>query len=642
MTYERVQKASSWSSQPQEKTSPFARRPFTVPAQAPTQQEIEDEAIQQNKLEAFGLELQAKHGTITPEGQERLTVLQAKMDAFWQQRRESIERRGGNILQRLLNQGGTSKDEPPPMIQTKLTIGEPGDQYEQEADQVAARVVNQINAPAPQQSAIGESVQHEEQPEEEKLMTKPEVGIVQRQPGEDGMAATPDLEASIQQARGSGQPLADSVREPMEQAFGADFSSVKVHTDAQSDQLNQSIQAKAFTTGQDIFFRQGAYEPGSRGGQELIAHELTHVVQQNGSVVQQAQTQARIAPRGDTPMERAVNHLQPCTESDRLLQRYMPYNKVSADPNKDNVIAYFKEFDKAIQKAYAIVSHRPMLEDFGVVDGHIEHWRETWQAYLNKQKPSLPAAAFGYAVESITTLIKPDPSGDLTIVPQQTRGGTRPDFVLATKGGQDIAWLDITASDSAGHIFQKDGWNRIAHYGEFTYPSTTLEQIATLSSSEDAKNFSYEGIDPEAVKQRLAKARMIQNNRRAYWKMAGEKIFSASLPKADPVNKDRVRATYTVQKLNEYLGATLLDINNEDHLRIAASVLVALGRDPKTHGFAQFSISRSLGESFLQENDPNIGKVDTSLDEAEKIKQEIVNMDIDMDMEDNEEFFTIK
>jgi hypothetical protein len=68
----------------------------------------------------------------------------------------------------------------------------------------------------------------------------------------------------------------------MEQAFGADFSGVKVHTDGQSDQLNQSIQARAFTTGQDIFFRQGQYEPGSKGGQELLAHELTHVVQQNG------------------------------------------------------------------------------------------------------------------------------------------------------------------------------------------------------------------------------------------------------------------------------------------------------------------------------------------------------------------------
>lgn len=71
----------------------------------------------------------------------------------------------------------------------------------------------------------------------------------------------------------------------MEQAFGADFSGVKVHTDTQADQLNQSIQAKAFTIGQDVFFRSGTYEPGSHGGQELLAHELTHVVQQSGSAV---------------------------------------------------------------------------------------------------------------------------------------------------------------------------------------------------------------------------------------------------------------------------------------------------------------------------------------------------------------------
>lgn len=73
----------------------------------------------------------------------------------------------------------------------------------------------------------------------------------------------------------------------VEPIMGADFSGVKVHTDAQADQLSRSIQAKAFTTGQDVFFRQGAYEPGSRGGQELIAHELTHVVQQTGRAVQQ-------------------------------------------------------------------------------------------------------------------------------------------------------------------------------------------------------------------------------------------------------------------------------------------------------------------------------------------------------------------
>jgi hypothetical protein len=70
----------------------------------------------------------------------------------------------------------------------------------------------------------------------------------------------------------------------------ADFSGVKVHTDAQSDQLNRSIQAKAFTTGQDVFFRAGAYQPGSRAGQELIAHELTHVVQQTQGLARSTAT----------------------------------------------------------------------------------------------------------------------------------------------------------------------------------------------------------------------------------------------------------------------------------------------------------------------------------------------------------------
>jgi hypothetical protein len=72
----------------------------------------------------------------------------------------------------------------------------------------------------------------------------------------------------------------------MEGAFGADFSGVRVHTDSKSDSLNRSVQAKAFTTGSDIFFRSGTYQPASSGGQELLAHELTHVVQQGGASVQ--------------------------------------------------------------------------------------------------------------------------------------------------------------------------------------------------------------------------------------------------------------------------------------------------------------------------------------------------------------------
>ncbi|MBD2644637.1 DUF4157 domain-containing protein, partial [Aphanizomenon sp. FACHB-1401] len=133
-----------------------------------------------------------------------------------------------------------------------------------------------------QAKSISDTIQREELPEEEQLQGKSLKGEI---------AATPNLETSIQGARGSGQPLDENIRQPMEKAFGGvDFSQVKVHNDAVSDQLNQSIQARAFTTGQDVFFRGGEYDPGSRGGQELIAHELTHVVQQTGAIQRQLET----------------------------------------------------------------------------------------------------------------------------------------------------------------------------------------------------------------------------------------------------------------------------------------------------------------------------------------------------------------
>jgi|GEM_PF-2227399 len=102
--------------------------------------------------------------------------------------------------------------------------------------------------------------------------------------GRGEVEAAPELEESIQRARGGGQALDSEARAQMEPAFGADFSGVRVHADARADTLNRELNARAFTTGQDIFFRQGAYNPGSSSGRELLAHELTHVVQQTGGV----------------------------------------------------------------------------------------------------------------------------------------------------------------------------------------------------------------------------------------------------------------------------------------------------------------------------------------------------------------------
>jgi hypothetical protein len=100
----------------------------------------------------------------------------------------------------------------------------------------------------------------------------------------DGSGALDDAVAQqIQAKRGGGQPLDESVRRNLEPALGGDFADVRVHTDDEADALNHAVHSEAFTTGMDIFFRSGKYSPASSNGQKLLAHELTHVVQQRSA-----------------------------------------------------------------------------------------------------------------------------------------------------------------------------------------------------------------------------------------------------------------------------------------------------------------------------------------------------------------------
>lgn len=103
----------------------------------------------------------------------------------------------------------------------------------------------------------------------------------------------------INHARSNGQALDKTIQTQMSQSMDADFSNVRVHTDGEAHQLNEQLSAKAFTTGQDIFFRKGEYNPGSSSGQELIAHELTHVVQQGTGVVDDGGNTMHVNAPGD-------------------------------------------------------------------------------------------------------------------------------------------------------------------------------------------------------------------------------------------------------------------------------------------------------------------------------------------------------
>ena len=141
--------------------------------------------------------------------------------------------------------------------------------------------------------------------------------------GREGEAIDDDVTSTINSARGSGQPLDNGVAQRMGEAMGADFSAVHVHADSQADALNQQLSAKAFTTGNDIFFQQGAYEPQSDSGQQLLAHELTHVVQQGGT-----------APSGPLTLGPAEDSFE--AEADSTASQVMSAAPASAQRHADD------------------------------------------------------------------------------------------------------------------------------------------------------------------------------------------------------------------------------------------------------------------------------------------------------------------
>jgi hypothetical protein len=144
--------------------------------------------------------------------------------------------------------------------QAKLEVGAADDSLEREADAVADAIMGgQVAQPA----------------------RATEAPAVQRAGGDHAFAADDDIGARIEGARG-GDRLPDGVRSTMEAKTGAQLDDVRVHDDAEAHQLAGSVGAHAFTHGKDIHFARGAYDPGSRAGQHLLAHELTHVVQQAG------------------------------------------------------------------------------------------------------------------------------------------------------------------------------------------------------------------------------------------------------------------------------------------------------------------------------------------------------------------------
>ena len=218
-------------------------------------------------------------------------------------------------------------------IQLKLIIGAADDHYEKEADAVADKVMRMPESKVQRQAESEEEepiqtrsitpiVQRQPEPEEEEEEAVPEreeestpilesvptgdAGELDEQdllqakatPGHTPQVA-PNVAANIQSLKGGGQPLPPNQRTFFESRMGQDFRGVRIHTDSKAADSAQTIQAKAFTLGNNIVFNTGQYSPDNHEGKKLLAHELTHVVQQNGG----SGIETKIAPISFTNTE---------------------------------------------------------------------------------------------------------------------------------------------------------------------------------------------------------------------------------------------------------------------------------------------------------------------------------------------------
>jgi len=172
-------------------------------------------------------------------------------------------------------------------VQPKLSVGQPDDKYEKEADAVADKVMRM-----PEQNFMQRKCAHCEEEEKKQVQRKPfsqNITTNIQANGETGTSVSNSVANKVNSSKGSGNNMDGNTQSFMQNNLGTDFSKIKIHTDTEAIQMNQELNAKAFTVGNDIYFNEGQYQPASDSGKHLLAHELVHTIQQGGSNVKTIQ-----------------------------------------------------------------------------------------------------------------------------------------------------------------------------------------------------------------------------------------------------------------------------------------------------------------------------------------------------------------
>lgn len=289
-------------------------------------------------------------------------------------------------------------------LQPKLVVGAPDDLYEQEADRVAEQVMRMPEPAVQRQGEPDEEeellqpkawsdqgppeVQRQEQPQEYE-----EEELLQAKAAEGIQEISPSMAQELTRLKGSGQPLDPRTRAYFEPRFGVDFGDVRIHSDSRAAAAAQAVRAQAFTLGHHIVFGEGRYAPDSDPGKRLLAHELTHVLQQSPEGRRSSLALESSPARASTLSAESIELRQTLRTPEQQLQR-SPGRPSGLIPDLDD--ATVSELERTIPMARADFLRQQMLDaivsdrrrkgvDFSIMEGNRPRYdSRLWQQAMQQ------------------------------------------------------------------------------------------------------------------------------------------------------------------------------------------------------------------------------------------------------------------
>lgn len=491
-----------------------------------------------------------------------------------------------------------------PVVQSKLNIGKPNDKYEVEADAVADKVVQRLsNKNSIQENNNVENIQAKPTDfitpisnfiqkkcasceQEEKLQKKENdddlmKGTLQKKPIFESNATPPppvddennvqrkceackeeeknvqpksegnsftassSIENSLLVSKGSGTPMNTAVKNEMESSFGMDFSSVRIHNNSSAIQMSKDLNAQAFTHGNDIYFNEGKYDTASTTGNHLLAHELTHTVQQ-GASVQRAINKKQIT---HFTTEKIINKLTQQQRLDRGIEVYDLLDGWTTSADSADILSKFRGLSRSdadgILNATALHASQSVMDIYKwmLADMVTSDWKAVLRIFINTNTSDVTDLIAFVVLDMLNGFTSEEDSRQIKEYLTEVSGTTLDNVLssLETQAGStfeamvEFLFGDLTDTDAhnLSLSFLSSGAVKAMRYSVLWYAIKIKNLIAGYTSIRDSHSIvqNFERLpDPES---RIAVLTKLEELTMAEWVETAAESFMKDMQQAD-------------------------------------------------------------------------------------------------------------